>query len=316
MYRLVSSVPVEGRAPAWAGCSFKQGFDSADDLRREDDFAGTAAEAACIMGSSHQSFPRMADLLDQLNAQQVQAVEDREGPVLVLAGAGSGKTRVITFRIAYLISARGVRPEEILAVTFTNKAADQMKERVAGLLAESLETWPHISTFHSFCVHVLRQDIGRLAPTSSGKGYSPSFSIYDEDDQQRMVKVALEELGLGERVSPRALLARISYAKNRGLTPTDLYQQAKDDAAEQLAQVFERYEKKLREANALDFDDLLLRAVELFYQAPDVTARYNRRFRHVLVDEYQDTNRAQYQLIRQLTLEHQNLCVVGDEDQS
>ena len=316
MYRLVSSVPVEGHAPAWAGCSFKQGFDSADDLRREDDFAGTAAEAACIMGSSHQSFPRMADLLDQLNPQQREAVEHLEGPVLVLAGAGSGKTRVITFRIAYLISARGVRPEEILAVTFTNKAADQMKERVAGLLAESLETWPHISTFHSFCVHVLRQDIGRLAPTSSVKGYSPSFSIYDEDDQQRMVKVALEELGLGERVSPRALLARISYAKNRGLTPTDLYQQAKDDAAEQLAQVFERYEKKLREANALDFDDLLLRAVELFYQAPDVTARYNRRFRHVLVDEYQDTNRAQYQLIRQLTLEHQNLCVVGDEDQS
>src|SRR6266568_657621 len=259
----------------------------------------------------------MADLLDQLNPQQREAVEHLEGPVLVLAGAGSGKTRVITFRIAYLISARGVPPEEILAVTFTNKAADQMKERVAGLLAESLETWPHISTFHSFCVSVLRRDIGQLAPTSSGQGYSSSFSIYDEDDQQRLVKVALEELGLAERmISPRALLGQISYAKNRGLTPTDLYQQAKDDTAEQLAQVFDRYERKLREANSLYFDDLLLRAVELFYQAPDVTARYNRRFRHVLVDEYQDTNRAQYQLIRQLTLEHQNLCVVGDEDQS
>jgi ATP-dependent DNA helicase UvrD/PcrA len=252
----------------------------------------------------------MADLLDQLNPQQREAVEHLEGPVLVLAGAGSGKTRVITYRIAYLISARGVPPEEILAVTFTNKAADQMKERVAGLLAESLETWPHISTFHSFCVYVLRRDIGRL-------GYSPSFSIYDEDDQQRMVKVALEELGLAERtISPRATLAQISYAKNRGQTPADLYRQGKDDAAEQLAVVFERYERKLREANALDFDDLLLRTVELFYQAPEVTARYNRRFRHVLVDEYQDTNRAQYQLIRQLTLEHQNLCVVGDEDQS
>ncbi len=259
----------------------------------------------------------MADLLDQLNPQQREAVEHLEGPVLVLAGAGSGKTRVITYRIAYLISARGVPPEEILAVTFTNKAADQMKERVAGLLAESLETWPHISTFHSFCVSVLRRDIGQLAPTSSGQGYSSSFSIYDEDDQQRLVKVALEELGLAERmISPRALLGQISCAKNRGRTPTDLYGQAKDDADEQLAQVFDRYEKKLREANALDFDDLLLRTVELFYQAPDVTARYNRRFRHVLVDEYQDTNRAQYQLIRQLTLEHQNLCVVGDEDQS
>src|SRR5439155_26819590 len=123
-----------------------------------------------------------------------------------------GKTRSISFRTAYLTSARGDRPEEILAVTFTTKAADQMKERVAGLLAESLETWPHISTFHSFCVHVLRQDISRLAPTSSGKGYSPSFSIYGEDDQQRMVKVALEGLGLGERISPPALLARISYA--------------------------------------------------------------------------------------------------------
>ena len=259
----------------------------------------------------------MADLLDQLNPQQREAVEHSEGPVLVLAGAGSGKTRVITYRIAYLISARGVPPQEILAVTFTNKAADQMKERVAALLAESLETWPHISTFHSFCVRVLRQDIARLSPSESGQRYSSGFSIYDEDDQLRMVRRASEELGLGERIiSPRAALSEISHAKNRGQTPTDIYGRSKDEGDERLAQVFRRYEEKLREANALDFDDLLLRTVELFYQVPEVTARYNRLFRHVLVDEYQDTNRAQYQLIRQLTLEHQNLCAVGDEDQS
>jgi ATP-dependent DNA helicase UvrD/PcrA len=259
----------------------------------------------------------MAELLDQLNPQQREAVEHLEGPVLVLAGAGSGKTRVITYRIAYLISAQGVRPEEILAVTFTNKAADQMKERVAALLSENLETYPHISTFHSFCVRVLRQDIGRLAPAESGQRYSSGFSIYDEDDQLRIVRRACEELGLGERIiSPRAALSQISYAKNRGQSPTEIYGHSKDDWDERLAQIFDRYEKKLREANALDFDDLLLRTVELFYQEPEVTARYNARFRHVLVDEYQDTNRAQYQLIRQLTLEHQNLCVVGDEDQS
>ncbi len=259
----------------------------------------------------------MADLLDQLNPQQREAVEHLEGPVLVLAGAGSGKTRVITYRIAHLISARGVPPESILAVTFTNKAADQMKERVAALLSENLETYPHISTFHSFCVRVLRQDIARLAPAESGQKYSSGFSIYDEDDQLRIVRRACDELGLAEQmISPRAALSQISYAKNRGQAPADIYTHGKDEWAERLAQIFDRYEKKLREANALDFDDLLIRTVELFYEAPDVTARYNRRFRYVLVDEYQDTNRAQYQLIRQLTLEQQNLCVVGDEDQS
>ena len=249
-------------------------------------------------------------LFDSLNPQQRQAVEAAEGPLLILAGAGSGKTRVITFRIAHLIAARGVAPENILAVTFTNKAAEQMKERVASLLSENLETWPHISTFHSFCVRVLRRDIDRL-------GYTPAFSIYDEDDQARIVKSCLEELGLAEQfLSPRAVLARISYAKNRGLRPEDLYRQAVDPSSEKLASVFERYDRKLAQANALDFDDLLLKTVELFYNAPDVCERYNQRFRYILVDEYQDTNRIQYQLIRQLTLAHQNLCAVGDEDQS
>jgi len=252
----------------------------------------------------------MSRLLEPLNPRQREAVELTEGPLLILAGAGSGKTRVITYRIAYLIEARGVPPENILAVTFTNKAANQMKERVARLLAHDLETWPHISTFHSFCVRVLRRAIDRL-------GYSRDFSIYDEDDQARVVKACVQELGLGEQmVSPRGLLAEISCAKNRGVTPQELYRDALDPTREKLASVFERYERKLRQANALDFDDLLLKTVELFYQAPDVCAAYNQRFRYVLVDEYQDTNRIQYQLIRQLTLEHRNLCAVGDEDQS
>jgi DNA helicase-2/ATP-dependent DNA helicase PcrA len=252
----------------------------------------------------------MSRLLEQLNPRQREAVELTEGPLLILAGAGSGKTRVITYRIAYLIEARQVPPDSILAVTFTNKAADQMKERVARLLARDFQVWPHISTFHSFCARVLRRHGERL-------GYSRDFSIYDEDDQQRVVKACLEELGLTEQMaSARGALARISYAKNRGITPAELYRQAADPTTEKLAALFERYERRLRQANALDFDDLLLKAVELFYQAPDVCEAYNGRFRYVLVDEYQDTNRIQYQLIRQLTLAQQNLCVVGDEDQS
>jgi len=252
----------------------------------------------------------MSRLLEQLNPRQREAVELTEGPLLILAGAGSGKTRVITYRIAYLIEAKQVPPDSILAVTFTNKAADQMKERVAHLLARDFQVWPHISTFHSFCARVLRRHGERL-------GYSRDFSIYDEDDQQRVVKGCIQDLGLSEQMgSPRSVLARISYAKNRGVTPEELYRDAVDPTGEKLASVFERYEGKLRLANALDFDDLLLKAGELFYQAPDVCEDYNRRFRYVLVDEYQDTNRIQYQLIRQLTLAQQNLCVVGDEDQS
>ncbi|MGD1103223.1 MAG: UvrD-helicase domain-containing protein, partial [Terriglobia bacterium] len=261
----------------------------------------------------------MSNLLDQLNIQQRAAVEQTEGPLLILAGAGSGKTRVITYRIAYLIEAQGVPPESILAVTFTNKAAEQMKECVAKLLyrkAAGLEsepcatTAPHLSTFHSFCVSVLRRHIDHL-------GYSRDFSIYDEDDQQRLMKACIQELGLGEQVSsPRSVLGRISYAKNHGLTPEAMYQQAQSDPVEKIATLFDLYERKLRQANALDFDDLLLKTVELFYKAAKVCEQYNRRFQYVLVDEYQDTNRTQYQLIRQLTLLHQNLCVVGDEDQS
>ncbi|MGA2984600.1 MAG: UvrD-helicase domain-containing protein [Terriglobia bacterium] len=261
----------------------------------------------------------MSNLLDQLNIQQRAAVEQTEGPLLILAGAGSGKTRVIIYRIAYLIEARGVPPENILAVTFTNKAAAQMKERVAKLLDRKAAgresepgatTAPHVSTFHSFCVSVLRRHIDHL-------GYSRDFSIYDEDDQQRLMKACIQELGLGEQVtSPRSVLSKISYAKNHGMTAQTMYEQADTDPMEKIASLFDLYEAKLRQANALDFDDLLLKTVELFYKAAEVCERYNRRFQYVLVDEYQDTNRTQYQLIRQLTLLHQNLCVVGDEDQS
>jgi DNA helicase-2/ATP-dependent DNA helicase PcrA len=258
----------------------------------------------------------MSTLLDQLNAQQRAAVELGSGPILVLAGAGSGKTRVITYRIAYLIQTRGVPPESILAVTFTNKAAEQMKERVAALLGGSslpagvsAAGSPHISTFHSFCTGVLRRHLRRL-------GYSPNFSIYDEDDQLRVVKAAIHQLGWEQEMVPRSALSRISYAKNCGLSPQDLRSLADGAATQQLAAVFETYQQQLREAQALDFDDLLLKTLELFDAAPDVLEEYNRRFQHLLVDEYQDTNRIQYQLIRRLTRTHQNLCVVGDEDQS
>ncbi len=255
----------------------------------------------------------MQNLLDQLNIQQRAAVEQAEGPLLILAGAGSGKTRVITYRIAYLIEVMGVRPESILAVTFTNKAAAQMKERVAKLLdgrVESRAGAPHVSTFHSFCVSVLRRHINHL-------GYSRDFSIYDADDQARLMKTCIQELGLGEQVtSPRSVLGKISYAKNHGMTAEMMYAQAATDPVEKIAALFDLYEKKLRQANALDFDDLLLKTVQLFYKAAEVCEQYNRRFEYILVDEYQDTNRTQYDLIRQLTLVHQNLCVVGDEDQS
>ncbi len=255
----------------------------------------------------------MPNLLDQLNKQQRAAVEETEGPLLILAGAGSGKTRVITYRIAYLIEARQVPPENILAVTFTNKAAGQMKERVEKLLAGRVKLRPgapHVSTFHSFCVSVLRRHIDRL-------GYSRDFTIYDEDDQLRVMKTCVRELGLSEQITPpRSMLGKISYTKNRGCSPVELKEEAADPATQTLAALYELYEEKLRRADALDFDDLMLKTVELFYKASEVCEKYNQRFPYIHVDEFQDTNHIQYDLIRQLTLLQQNLCVVGDEDQS
>jgi ATP-dependent DNA helicase UvrD/PcrA len=253
----------------------------------------------------------MTDFLNQLNAQQRNAVERTEGPLLILAGAGSGKTRVITYRIAHLIENLRVQPWKILAVTFTNKAAAQMKDRVEAILGEAGDgSSAQVSTFHSFCVRVLRRDIHCL-------GYTRDFSIYDDEDQQRLERACAKEMGLSPSIlAPRVALSRISHAKNCGLTPQQMYERAEDSTAEKLALLYERYLRRLREANALDFDDLLLKAVELFDKAPEVCEKYNQHFRYLMVDEYQDTNRIQYRLIRQLTRSHNNICVVGDEDQS
>jgi len=249
-------------------------------------------------------------LLNQLNPQQREAVEATEGPLLILAGAGSGKTRVITYRIAYLVEYRGVPPESILAVTFTNKAADEMRNRVERLVRLPGVAQPWISTFHSFCVRVLRRDGERI-------GLPRNFTIYDEGDQLLVVKACLRQLGLTKReMQARAVLSRISHAKNHGRKPEDFYLTATDHVSERLAQVYELYEKALRKAHAVDFDDLLLFAVRLLHENADVALRYNERFCYLLVDEYQDTNRSQYELVRLLTQTHQNLCVVGDEDQS
>jgi DNA helicase-2/ATP-dependent DNA helicase PcrA len=255
----------------------------------------------------------MSNLLDQLNPQQRIAVEATEGPLLILAGAGSGKTRVIAYRIAHLIETRQVPPENVLAVTFTNKAAGQMKERVEKLLSGKINLRPgapHVSTFHSFCVSVLRRHIEQL-------DYSRDFTIYDDDDQLRVMRTCIQDLGLSEQItSPRSALAKVSYSKNRGCSPEQLISEAADPVMEKLASLYDLYESKLRRANALDFDDLLLKTADLFYKSAEVCERYNQRFRHIHVDEFQDTNHIQYQLIRQLTLLEQNLCVVGDEDQS
>jgi DNA helicase II / ATP-dependent DNA helicase PcrA len=252
----------------------------------------------------------MLNLEKELNPQQLKAVLTSDGPLLILAGAGSGKTRVITFRIIHLIENRQVRPDHILAVTFTNKAAEQMRQRVFSLLRPGRIGNPLISTFHSFCVRLLRHDIHAI-------GYGRDFTIYDEADQLSLLKSCLKELDVDEKLlSPRVALSRISYAKNHGLTPEALYQQAYDPKTEKVAVAYDHYEKKLKQANALDFDDLLLKAVAVLQSHPPVLERLNKQFPYIMVDEYQDTNRIQYQLIRQLTQLQQNLCVVGDEDQS
>jgi DNA helicase-2/ATP-dependent DNA helicase PcrA len=247
------------------------------------------------------------DFLRQLNPEQREAVLHREGPLLILAGAGSGKTRVITYRIAYLVGDGHAAPEEMLAVTFTNKAADEMRGRVQALIASDCgRVW--LSTFHAFCARVLRRDGPAI-------GLSRDFVIYDASDQVAAIRQALRELDIDERlIAPRAALARISTAKNRMEGPEAVRGGGYRD--EQVARVYERYARLLAENGALDFDDLLLKTVELFERADRVRQRYAHRFRYVMVDEYQDTNRPQYLLIRQLADRHRNLCVVGDPDQS
>src|SRR5215467_1923734 len=256
------------------------------------------------------------DFLQGLNPQQREAVAHTEGPLLILAGAGSGKTRVITHRIAHLISRHHIPPSTILAVTFTNKAADEMRKRVADLLEnENLSSTPSLSTFHSFCVRLLRRDGDPLAQIRPG--FTRRFSIYDDEDQLTLIKAAYRHLGLDEKfMQPRAVLSRISHAKNCKKAPPDLYQEATEPNLTKVAVIFEEYEKALRQANALDFDDLLLETVRLLYHDQSTRDGYNRRLGYLMIDEYQDTNRSQYELMRLLTQEHQNVCVVGDEDQS
>ncbi len=257
----------------------------------------------------------MQHLLDKLNPPQRAAVETVDGPLLILAGAGSGKTRVITHRIAYLIEERGVPADAILAVTFTNKASAEMAERVERLLGHRSLAKPLLATFHSFCVRVLRRDIEALR--IGGEGLTRNFAIYDEADQQAVVKQAMRRMGIDHKqLTPRVVLSRISWAKNHMLDPQEIYLQSTDPVSERIAHIYESYRKELRSANALDFDDLLLETVRLLRASSEVRESYNRRYRYLMIDEYQDTNRPQYELMKLLTGAEHNVCVVGDEDQS
>ena len=253
--------------------------------------------------------------LSKLNPQQREAVETASGPVLILAGAGSGKTRVITYRIAHLIDHVGVSPDSILAVTFTNKAASEMASRVESLVGARTVAKPLISTFHSFCVRLLRRDIETLQ--IGGKGYRKDFVIYDETDQQSVVKTAMKRLGIDHKqLTPRSVLSQISWAKNHMRDPQEVYLESGDPKTERIAHIYEVYKQELAKSNALDFDDLLLYAVRVLKASGETRERYNRRYRHILVDEYQDTNRPQYELMRMLAGSEHNVCAVGDEDQS
>ncbi len=253
--------------------------------------------------------PAESPLFADLNSTQREAVAATEGPVLVVAGAGSGKTRVLTYRIAHLISDHRVSPGAILAITFTNKAANEMKERVGSLVGGMVRSmW--VSTFHSACVRILRREATRL-------GYRSGFSIYDDADSLRLIRMVIKDLDLDTKRFPeKAMKGVISKAKNELVDFESFKDQDSGFFHEQVADIYRLYQQRLVEASAMDFDDLLMVTVELFSAFPDVLEHYQQRFRYVLVDEYQDTNRAQYMLVKQLTAGHRNLCVVGDSDQS
>ena len=249
------------------------------------------------------------DFLSSLNPAQQEAVLHSKGPLLILAGAGSGKTRVITYRIAYLIGDGHATPDEVLAVTFTNKAAEEMRERVQALIGEDgARVW--LSTFHSLCARLLRREAPAI-------GLTRDFVIYDSSDQISVVKQAMKNLGIDDKMlPPRQALSRISAAKNRMEGPADIQTASWNLREQQIARVYEYYLRALTGSNALDFDDLLLKTVELFETSESVRNKYAQRFKYVLVDEYQDTNRPQYMLVKRLSEIHRNLCVVGDPDQS
>lgn len=249
------------------------------------------------------------DYLQSLNPNQKLAVTTVEGPLLVIAGAGSGKTRVLTMRIAHLIEGHQVPPYRIAAVTFTNKAAQEMRERVEDLVgSRSAEVF--MGTFHSLCVRILRIEVAQ-------SGYKPGFQIFDQSDQLAVIRECLKELDLDpKRVAPKQILASIGKAKDELLTPADYPVSGGDFWGQTVSRVYEKYQEKLQRSNALDFDDLIMATVQMFQKHPDILGKYQERFRYILVDEYQDTNMAQYMLVRLLAQERGNICVVGDEDQS
>ncbi|WP_407933977.1 DNA helicase PcrA [Aquibacillus rhizosphaerae] len=251
----------------------------------------------------------MDDLLKGLNNRQREAVKHTEGPLLIMAGAGSGKTRVLTHRIAYLLGEKEVSPRSVLAITFTNKAAREMKDRVYNLVGpEGASIW--VSTFHSMCVRILRRDIDRI-------GINRNFSILDSGDQLTVIKNILKQKNIDpKKFEPRAMLGAISSAKNELITPEEYSKQVGNFYDQQVAQVFEAYQKTLRKNQSLDFDDLIMQTIQLFDRVPEVLEYYQRRFQYIHVDEYQDTNHAQYYLVKQLAARFKNLCVVGDSDQS
>ena len=249
-------------------------------------------------------------LFENLNPQQKEAVCHTEGPLLILAGAGSGKTRVLTHRIAYLIEEKGVNPWNIMAITFTNKAAEEMRERVDKIVGFGSESiW--VTTFHSTCVRIPRRYIDRL-------GFDNRFTIYDTDDQKTVIKDICKRLNIDTKIyKERALMAQISHAKDQMVTPEEFELNYRADYQKQaVIQVYKEYQAQLRKNNALDFDDLIMKTVELFQCNPDVLDSYQERFRYIMVDEYQDTNLAQFQFVSLLASKYQNLCVVGDDDQS
>lgn len=249
------------------------------------------------------------NILDKLNNRQKEAVVTTEGPLLILAGAGSGKTRVLTHRIAYLIKEKRVSPANILAITFTNKAAQEMKDRVESLLGYVGDIW--VSTFHSACVRILRRDIEKI-------GYDKNFVIYDTQDQKSLVSDCIKELDLNEKqYTPKGMLSAISKAKDKMVSPDEyLLEFGNDYRNKKVADVYRLYQKKLKKDNALDFDDIIIKTIELFKKDEEILRYYQDRFRYIMVDEYQDTNRPQYEFVNLLAKRYRNLCVVGDDDQS
>lgn len=248
-------------------------------------------------------------LLKGLNNRQQEAVRHTDGPLLVMAGAGSGKTRVLTHRIAYLLDEKGVSPRNILAITFTNKAAREMKDRVTNLIGpEADQMW--VSTFHSMCVRILRRDADKI-------GINRNFTIFDTADQLTVIKNVLKERNIDpKKYQPRSFLAEISSAKNKLQTPDQYQKVAGDYFQKMVADVYQDYQTTLLRNHSMDFDDLIMQTALLFKRAPEVLEYYQRRFQYIHVDEYQDTNYAQYDLVKKLAEKYQNLCVVGDSDQS